>query len=109
MLCLARWRTFVIFNLSEKYIAKVGSVDCRVAYRARLYIDSVVRNRTIHHRRSSEVGCGVALQAEQVDVAVLQHVNVCPSVRDMAGRASFPPYRSMRGHTGALLVLVGRV
>jgi len=93
-------------------------VDLRVAFRARLYVDSVVRNRTIHHRKTSwlavvawcrhgsEVGCGVALQAEQVDLTVLQHVNICPTVRDMAGRASFQLHGTVWEHEGPLLVLV---
>jgi len=97
-------------------------VDLRVAFCARLYVDSVVRNRTIHHRKTSwlavvacllrrriegsEVGCGVALQAEQVDVAVLQHVSICPTVRDMAGRASFQLHGTVWEHEGPLLVLM---
>jgi len=112
------WQTFVICNLSEIDVAKVGSVDRRVAHGARLYIDSVVRDRTVHHRKTSwlavvaccrggsEVGCGVALQAEQVDVAVLQHVGVGPTVRDMARRASFQLHRTVWEHEGPLLVLV---
>lgn len=31
----------------------------------------------------------MALQAEQIDVAHSQHVNICASVRNMTGRASF--------------------
>ena len=83
-------------------------MDLHVAQYARLLLGRLL---CIHYRetsrwRGSEVGCGMALQALQVDVAVLQHVGICPSVRDMAGRASFNPHGSVFEHERPLLVLV---
>jgi hypothetical protein len=48
----------------------------------------------------------MALQAEQVDVAVLQHVSICPTVRDMAGRAPFQLHGTVWEHERPLLILV---
>ncbi len=60
-------------------------MDFHVAIDARLFIVRLVR---IHHRRVNARRVGVALQTHEVDVAVFQHVRVCPSVRDVAGAAS---------------------
>ena len=111
MLRLSHRQALVAFNLPEENVAKVRSVDCRVAESACLYVCGVVRSRSIHHRESGarrrpEVGCGVALQAEQVDVAVLQHVRIRSSVWDMAGRATLQSHRGVFVHEWSLLILV---
>ena len=77
----------------------------RVTQNARLEKTSLVVKRR-RSRRPAETGLRVALQAEQVDVAVLQHVSICPTVRDMAGRASFQLHGTVWEHEGSLLVLV---
>ena len=64
-----------------------------------------------HHRKTCpwngpEVGRGVALQALQVDVAVLQHVYIRPSVRDVARRASFNLHGSVFEYEWTLLIFV---
>lgn len=46
----------------------------------------------------------MALQAEQVHVAVLQHVRICATVRDMARRAAFDLHGSMREDKRTLLI-----
>ena len=83
-------------------------MDLHVAEDARLLLGRLLR---IHYRetgfgRGAKMGCGMALQALQVDVAVLQHVRICPSMRNMAGRASRHSHGSMLEHEGPLLVSV---
>jgi len=83
-------------------------VDLHVAQYACLLLGRLLCS---HYRKTSrwrgaEVGRGMALQALQVDVAVLQHMRICPSVRDMAGRASFNPHGSVFECEWSLLVLV---
>jgi hypothetical protein len=88
-------------------------VDLYVAKRARLLLGRLLSG---HDRetsrcagsdwRVSEGRRSVALQALQVDVAVLQHVRVRASVRDMAGCASFNFHGSVLEHEWALLILV---
>ena len=58
----------------------------------------------VHHRPVWERGARVALQAEQVDVAVLQHVRIGPSMRNVAARAPFHPDGSVLKHEWPLLV-----
>ena len=52
-----------------------------MAIDARLFIMRLVR---IHHRRVNARRIGVALQAQEVDVAVFQHVRIRPPVCDVA-------------------------
>jgi hypothetical protein len=54
--------------------------------------------------RATEAGRGVALQAEQVHVAQLQHVGVRSTMRKMAGLASINLYRLMFEHERPLFV-----
>ena len=56
-------------------------MDFNVAIDARLFVVRLVR---IHHRRVNAGRIGVALQAEEIDVAVFQHVHICSPVRDVA-------------------------
>ena len=51
-------------------------------------------------------GRRMALQAKQVHVAVLQHVRIRATVRDMARCASFHLYAGVREHERPLLVSV---
>jgi hypothetical protein len=103
---------FFIFNLSEKQIAKVGSMDLCVAQCARLLLGCIlsIHNReTIRRAARSEMGNGVALQAKQVHIAEFQHVNIRSAVWDMASAASLRPHGSMLEHEGSLLVGVAFV
>ena len=61
-------------------------MDFHVAIDARLFIVRLVR---IHYRRVNSGRIGVALQTQEVDVAVFQHVRICPPVGDVARAASF--------------------
>ena len=60
---------------------EVRSVDFHVAIDARLFIVRLVR---IHYRRVNARRIGMALQTQEIDVAVFQHVGICPPVCDMA-------------------------
>src|SRR5207253_3128931 len=66
---------------SIQQTVEVRSMDFHVAIHARLFIVRLVR---IHHRRVNARRIGMALQAQEIDVAVLQHVRICPPVCDMA-------------------------
>jgi hypothetical protein len=78
-------------------------VDFHVAIDARLFVVRLVR---IHHRRVNAGRIGVALQAEEIDVAVFQHVHICSPVRDVAGTTSFYPHGSVLEYEWSLLVRV---
>ena len=54
----------------------------------------------------SERGRCMAGQAEQADVAVLQHVRIRAPVRDMAGCATFRLHRRVFEYEGSLLIRV---
>ena len=60
---------------------EVRSVDFHVAIHTSLFIVRLIR---IHHRRVNARRIGVALQTQEVHVAVLQHVRICPPVCDVA-------------------------
>ena len=81
-------------------------MNLHVAQDARLLLGGLL---CVHYRKTgscpmSESGRGMALQALQVNVAVLQHMRVCPSVRDVASRASCYFYGGVLEHKGSLLV-----
>jgi hypothetical protein len=57
-------------------------------------------------RRPAEARCRVALQAEQVDVAQLQHVGIRPTMCQMAGLASIGLHRLVLEYKRPLLVRV---
>ena len=78
-------------------------MDLDVAQCARLLIVSVVG---IHHRGVNAGRIGVALQAEKVDVAVLQHTGIWPPMREVARAASLYLRGRVLKHEGSLLVRV---
>ena len=59
----------------------VRSVDFHMTIDARLFIVRLVR---IHHRRVNARRIRVALQTQEVDVAVFQHVRIRSPVCDVA-------------------------
>ena len=59
-------------------------------------------------RRPAEAGLGVALQAQQVYVAQLQHVGIRSAMHQMAGLATVNLYRLVLEHKRPLLVCVAR-
>lgn len=59
-------------------------------------------------RRPAEAGLGVALQAQQVHIAQLQHVRIWSAMHQVAGLASINLYRLVFEHKRALLVCVAR-
>src|SRR5271155_3831967 len=59
-------------------------------------------------RRSAKARRGVALQAEQVYVAQLQHVRIWTAVHQMAGLATIHLYRLVLEYKRSLLVRVAR-
>ena len=71
----------LLSNSSIQQPVEVRSVDFYVAIDTRLFVVRLVR---IHHRRVNARRIGMALQAQEIDVAVLQHVRICPPVCDMA-------------------------
>ena len=68
--------------LKEGWI-EVGAVDCDVAQRASLKEAGLVMKRR-SSRRPAEAGRRMALQAEQVDVAELQHVRIRSAMHQVA-------------------------
>ena len=77
-------------------------MDRAVAQRAgleesRLVVEGRSAGRTAESRR------GVALEAEQVHVAELQHVRIGPAVNRVAGLAAVDLYRSVLVDKGSLL------
>ena len=89
--------------LFEESRIEIRSVNCRVAQNARLEQARLVVERRCSGR-AAEAGRGVALQAEQVDVAQLQHVGVRSTMRKVAGLASINLYRLMFEHERPLFV-----
>src|SRR5579864_2387083 len=73
--------------LFEEEPIEVRAVNLRVAQHARLEEAGLVVERRCP-RCAAEARRRVALQAQQVDVAQLQHVRIRPAVRHVAGLAS---------------------
>lgn len=89
--------------LSEEDIPEIRAVNLHVTQCASLLLGRVL---SVHHRRMGGGGCRVAPQAQQIDVAVLQHVNVGSAVRDVAGCATGGSDRPMLVNERTLLVSV---
>jgi hypothetical protein len=90
-----------MFNLSKEIVIEIGPVNLCVTQLASVLLGC---HLGIHDRRMPECGSGVAGQAQQADVAVLQHVRVGPAVRYVAGRAAFRFHSGMFEHERPLLV-----
>jgi|SRR5580658_977964 hypothetical protein len=69
---------------------------------------SVLVVETRSSRRSAESRRRMALQAQQVDIAYLQHVRVWPAMRDVAGLAAFELYCFVLEHEWTLFVDMAR-
>ena len=82
-------------------------MNCRVTQNARLEQARLVVERR-SSRRSAKARRGVALQAEQVDVAQFQHVRIWSAVHQMAGLATINLHRLMFEYKRSLLVRVAR-
>jgi hypothetical protein len=82
-------------------------VNCRVAQNARLEQARLVVERRSSWR-SAKARRGVALQAQQVDVAQFQHVRIWSAVHQMAGLATINLYRLVLEYKRSLLVRVAR-
>ena len=80
-------------------------MNCRVTQNARLEQARLVVERR-SSRRSAKARRGVALQAEQVDVAQFQHVRIWSAVHQMAGLATIHLYRLVFEYKRSLLVRV---
>src|SRR6202035_5538906 len=93
--------------LFEEERIEVGAVHLRVAQHARLEEAGLVVERR-SPRRAAETRRRVALQAQQVDVAQLQHVRIRPAVHHMARLASVDLHRLVFENKRPLLVRVTR-
>ena len=86
---------------------EVRAVNLRMAQHARLEKARLVVERR-RSRRPAEAGLRVALQAEQVYVAQLQHVGIRSAMHQMAGLAAINLHRLMLEYKRSLLVRVAR-
>jgi hypothetical protein len=84
---------------------KVGTVNGHMAQRAGLEQAGLIVERR-HTRRTTETRCRMASEAEQIDIAQLQHVCVRSAVDGMAGNTAIHFDGCMLIDEGSLLVRV---
>lgn len=93
-------------HLAEQVVVVIGSVDFDVAERARLLLRRVlgVHDRESRPRRVTEGGRRVALQAQEIHVAVLQHVRIGAPMRNVAGGTTLDFDGGVRENERPLLI-----
>ena len=89
----------------EKYVAEVGTVNGPMAHGARLVLLRLVMRRPDRSLR----GEGVALQAEQVDLADPQQPRIGGAMRGVAAGTALGLHRDMLVNEGPLLISMALV